>query len=134
MSFISYSIFNQVGGVAGTDANAPTTQGVLVSGTNTAYSQVITGRHADGMGATFQWTGTPTGTLTRWVTDKPNPGLLTDADWVQDTGFSPTNPAGASGQFRDDTSGDKGMMKRYKYVNASGSGTLFGWVNVPRMA
>lgn len=117
-----------------TDANAPSTPGTTVSSTNTYYSVPWSGRLADGAGVTIFYTGTPTGTFTMWVTDKPNPGLANDNDWVQDTGFIATNPAGAAGSFRDDTANAKGYRKRLKYVNASGSGTITAYVTAPKMA
>lgn len=100
-------------------------EGVAVTGTNTYYSEPWS---PDTYGAQVQWTGTPTGTLTQWCSDKPNPDRTSDADWVQDTAFAPTNPAGAAGKFRDDVTNSNARWKRYKYVNASGSGTLFGYV------
>ena len=125
-----FSIFNTR---SGTDANAPTLSTVSVSGTPTIYSEVISGLDADGAGVTFFTTGTLTGTFTAWVTDKPNPDVgANDNDWVPDTGFVPTNPAGAAVKFRDDTGNSKGWRKRYKYVNASGTGTIQGFATVPK--
>lgn len=125
----TYSIYNTADTRTGVAQ-----EGVAVSSTTTYYSGKISGKHADGYGLHVQYTGTPTGTLTLWMSDKPLPSETDDADWVQDTGFSPTNPAGAAGKFRDDTSNAKAGWKRLKYVNASGSGTLFAWVNTPRTA
>lgn len=119
---------------SGTDANAPAVTGATMTSTNTVYSDVWTGLAADGYGLTLFWTGTPTGTFTLWMTDKPNPSLADDSDWIQDTTFSPTNPAGAAGKFRDDTNTAKSWRKRVKYVNASGTGTLTGFVSVPKTA
>jgi hypothetical protein len=68
------------------------------------------------------------------MTDKPNPSVTDDTDWVQDTAFSPTNPAGAAVKFRDDLGNAKALHKRFKYVHSSGSGTVFGYVNLPRSA
>jgi hypothetical protein len=66
------------------------------------------------------------------MSDKPNPDQTNDNDWVQDTGFAPTNPAGSAGKMRDDTGNAKAYRKRIKYVNASGTGLLTGFVTVPR--
>lgn len=119
---------------SGTDANAPSVVGAAMTSTNTVYSDVWTGLAADGYGLTLTWTGTPTGTFTLWMTDKPNPSLADDSDWTQDVTFTPTNPAGSAGKFRDDASNAKAWRKRIKYVNASGTGTLTGFVSVQKMA
>ena len=127
---MSYSIYN----TADTGAAGRQYEGVAVSSTDTYYSEPISGKHADGYGLMLQWTGDPTGTFTLWMSDKPNPIRTSDADWVQDTSFAPTNPAGSASKMRDDAFNAKATWKRVKYVNASGSGTLFGWVNTPRTA
>lgn len=131
MAQVNFSIYNDR---SATDANAPAKLGVAVSGTSTFYSDVFSGAEADGYGLQLEWTGTPTGTFTLWMTEKANPSLADDTDWVQDTGFSPTNPAGSAGKFRDDTTGAKAFRKRVKYVNASGTGTVRGFASVPRMS
>lgn len=126
---IPYTIYNTR---SLTDANAPTLQTVAVTGVATFYSDMWTGEDGDGYGLHVEYTGTPTGTFSLWVSDKPNPNQANDNDWVQDTGFAPVNPAGAAGKFRDDTAVSKGYRKRLKYVNASGTGTVAAWVTVPR--
>lgn len=131
MAALNFSIYNTR---SATDTNAPSSQGVAVSSTSTFYSDVFTGLGADGYGLQLQWTGTPNGTFTLWMSDKLNPGLADDTDWVQDTTFAPTNPAGAAGKFRDDASNSKSLRKRIKYVNSSSAGTLFGWVTVSKTA
>lgn len=118
---------------SGTDANAPNTEGAAMTGTNTVYSDMWTGEDSEGYSLTIFWTGTPTGTFTRWFTDKPNPDLTNDNDWVQDTGFTPTNPAGAAGKFGTPTAVGRSFRNRIKYVNASGAGTLTGFATVTRI-
>jgi hypothetical protein len=115
-----------------TDANAPVIDGTAVSSTNTYYSDIWTGEDADGFSLSVFYTGTPTGTFTLWFTDKPLPDPTNDNDWIQDTSFSPTNPAGAAGKFGDPAGNFKSYRKRLKYVNASGSGNIFAYVTVPR--
>lgn len=122
-----YSIYNTR---SGTDANAPVTVGTAVSGTSTFYSDPWSGEAGAGFGLTVFFTGTPTGTFTEWFTDKPNPSLADDSDWVQNSGFSPTNPAGAAGKFRQDDATSRSYRRRLKYVNASGTGTISAFVNV----
>jgi hypothetical protein len=124
------SLFNTV---STTDAGAPVQAGVAVSGTTTYYSQEFSGANSSGAGLHIYWTGTPTGTLTFWMSDLPWADETNDNDWVLDTGFVPTNPAGAAGKFRDDFSNARAYRKRLKYVNASGTGTLFGYASVPQV-
>lgn len=116
-----------------TDANAPNTDGLAVTGTNTYYSDTWTGEDSDSYSLSVFFTGTPTGTFTFWFTDKRLPDTgANDNDWIQDTGFTPTNPAGAAGKFGTPNASSRSYRKRLKYVNASGTGTLFGYVSVPR--
>jgi hypothetical protein len=116
---------------SGTDANAPALDGQAVTSTNTYYSDTWTGSDSDGYSLSVFYTGTPTGTFTLWFTDKPLADPTTDNDWIQETTFAPTNPAGAAGKFGDPAGNFKSYRKRLKYVNASGSGTVFAYVTVP---
>jgi hypothetical protein len=118
----------------GSDANAPKQDGLAITSNGTYYSDMWTGRLADGYGLTVLTTGTLTGTFTLWMTDKPFPNLANDSDWVQDTTFAPTNPAGAGVSFRDDAGNAKAFHKRLKLVVSGGTGTAFAYVNVPRTA
>lgn len=115
-----------------TDAGTPDRDGTAVTGTTTYYSETWTGQNSDGFSASVFYTGTPTGTFTLWGTDKPFPDETTDNDWIQDANFVPVNPAGAAGKFGDDASQCKKWKKRLKYVNASGTGVVFAYVNVTR--
>lgn len=103
------------------------TDGVAVSSTNTYYSKPMIGENATGLSLQLEWSGTPAGVLTFWESDKPFPDLTSDTDWVQDTSFTPVNPAGSAGKFHADGFQKRSKWKRVKYVNASGSGTLKGW-------
>jgi len=123
-----YSIFR----TQPADSFAPPTAGVTVSGTNTYYSKTWGAADSDGHGLQVVWSGTPTGTLSMWCSDKPYPSETDDTDWVQDTSWVPTNPAGSAGKFRDDAGNMKAYRKRLKYVNASGTGLLEAFVTVPR--
>lgn len=102
------------------------TEGVAVSSTNTYYSLPF--MSDDGQNIHAAWTGTPTGTLTLWYSSKDHPLLTDDTEWVQDTNYAPTNPAGSAGQTMDNSMNSKAKWKRVKYVNASGSGTLFAYI------
>lgn len=114
------------------DGTGPTqaSDGVSVSGTTTYYSQRWGANSSDGQSFTLFAVGTMTGTFTLWVTDHPNPNMATDADWVQDTGITFTNPAGSDTKFNDSASNMKQHWKRVKYVNATGSGVLRGYCSV----
>lgn len=108
------------------------TDGIAVTGVNTYYSTKWTAQWSSVFGFMIQWTGTPTGTLTLWASDKENPDETTDNDWVQDAIFSPTNPAGSAGKFRDNVDNGVARWWRVKYVNASGSGSLFTYVTLAK--
>lgn len=123
----TYSVFNTREVVPSyAPAKVP---GVAVTGTNTYYSDAIGPRTAGGFGFHFEWTGTPTGTLTMWRSNKPNPLETGDADWVQVTTFSPSNPAGAASKYGDEVTFTSYNRYRFKYVNTTGSGTLFCWTS-----
>lgn len=102
---------------------------VAVSSTTTYYSEVFGTGDFTNWGMHFQWTGTPTGTITLWKSNKPNPSTADDTDWVQDTAFTFVSPAGGAskGGYEAGNSGFKAY--RVKYVNASGSGALSLWVH-----
>lgn len=114
-----------------TDPGAPTQPTTPVTGVQTVYSELIGGEASDGYAMTIFTTGTLTGTFSLFVTDKMFPDLTNDNDWVADAAFVPVNPAGAAVKFRDDAGNAKGAFKRVKYVNASGTGTLQGFVTTP---
>ena len=128
---VPYSIFNTR---SATDPGARDAVGVSVLGTPTIYSDMWTGESADGFNLTVFTTGTLTGTFTMWMTDKPSPDQTNDTDWVQDTTFAPTNPAGAAVKFMDAAGNAKAYRKRLKYVNASGTGVITAYVTVPHFA
>lgn len=122
------SIFNTH--APGSDGNAPTAEGVAVSSTTVYYSEIITGRDGVGIDIQLFWTGDPTGTVTAWTSDKTNPSVADDADWVQESAaFTAVNPAGSASKGRELLAGS-GLRKRLKYTNASGSGVLKGYANV----
>lgn len=115
-----------------TDPNAGARDSVNVSGTTTYYSRIWSGEDSDGQSMSVFYTGTPTGTFSLWHTNKPGPDESNDNDWIQDTNFAPTNPAGAAGKFGDDAGNSKAYRKRLKYVNASGTGTIQAYVAVTK--
>lgn len=113
---------------AKTNGNDPNLPGVSVSSTNTYYSKIIGGSHSTSKATHIWWTGTPNGTLTKWHSDKVAPSLADDTDWVEDSSYDPTDPAGSATGFREEKTGVSARWTRYKYVNASGTGVLYGRV------
>lgn len=111
-------------------STAPVTDGVAVTGAGTTYSAPIRLTEASGFATQLAWTGTPTGALTLWASNKETPNFATDADWVQITTTIP-QPAGAAGNGAHEVS-TRFAMLRYKYVAASGTGVLFAYASVPR--
>lgn len=109
------------------DNTATSSDGVAVTGTGTSYSNKMSVRPEGEVGFQLKWTGTPTGACTLWYSDMDQPALATDADWVQDVSWSPTNPAGSASSVKYVISGLRARWVRVKYVNASGSGRLFGY-------
>lgn len=100
--------------------------GEAVSSTTTYYSTKVPMSQRDGRQSVhIGWTGTPTGTLTLWYSNLDRPNEATDADWVQDTTWAPGNPAGSAGATFVPTGNLVGKWWRVRYVNASGSGTLW---------
>lgn len=105
--------------------------GEAVTGAATFYGLKVRLPRRDGrFSVHLGWTGTPTGTFTLWFSNLPNPGEADDSDWVQDTTWAPTNPAGSAGKSFVTTGNLAGEWVRVKYVNASGTGTLYGHLAV----
>lgn len=94
-----------------------TVAGVATS-TNTIYTNIVEVAKMDNHGIEVAWTGTPTGTLT--VT-----GSTSGINWF-DLTFSPslTQPAGSAGSYGLDLNQYPWKYVMFKYVNASGTGTI----------
>lgn len=117
------------------DATTPggryTLDGVAASDTSTYYSKkCVVGNPDNAIGFTLETTGTLTGTFTLWWAAKEKPDLTTDTDWEQDTGVTFTNPAGSPTVTAYSVTDIKGKWYRIRYVNASGTGTVYGWAVV----
>jgi hypothetical protein len=116
-----------VGEAAGLTGGTPV-DGVAVSGTSTFRGDPVNIARLPNASFGLQWTGTPSGTFTVQVSNKPSPDLTTDTDWTLLTLARPiTQPAGAAGNEFVDLSQLGARWARPKYVNASGSGTIFCW-------
>jgi hypothetical protein len=116
-----------------TDVLARYTPGVVVSGTNTYYSDVWSGSDCHIHSLTAFAQGGMTGQWSMWGTDVPEPNLANDDDWIQDNLFTPNDPAGSDAKFGDDVFSYAKHKKRLKYVNISGTGTVRAYVNMVRM-
>lgn len=95
----------------------------------TIYSTPFAVNHSDNWAVHFEWTGTPTSTLSLWSTCKPNPSLASDTDWVEDATITFTNPAGSASKALKEIGNSGAYMYRIKVVTASGSGTISAWVH-----
>lgn len=109
------------------NSNGDDLTGVSVTGTSTYYSTPFSADNGRPVSLHLVWTSTPTGTFTLWYSNKPNPSLADDTDWVQDTTWSPTNPAGSASKAFYTIGNLTAVRCRVKYVNASSSGTIIGW-------
>ncbi len=99
--------------------------GIAISGAGNTYSKRMRPSEVAQLGFQLWWTGTLAGTFTLWTSHKDSPIETTDADWVQDTTWTPTNPAGAAGQMESSIGNRRGWV-RVKFAWTSGSGTLYG--------
>lgn len=104
--------------------------GVAVSSTNTYYSKTFAARDGRAVSFHLEWAGTPAGTFTLWYSNKPNADEADDDDWVRDTTWTPTNPAGSASKGFYTVGNVTAERVRLKYVNASGSGTILGWAQI----
>jgi hypothetical protein len=110
--------------------DSPSALGVAVSSTTTYYSQPVTQSGNGALSLHCVFAGTMTGTLTLWLSNKPNADRTSDTDWVQDTTFTAVSPAGAASKSFYTVGNLAGVSVRLKYVNASGSGTWNAWAKV----
>lgn len=112
-----------------------------MTGTNTLSSAVTNITHKDNVAYQLAWTGTPNGQFYVQGSLDYNPGVpQSEPDGAQNNGTWTTIPAeddlgnppvasGSAGQILMDLSQLPFPFIRIQYVNASGSGTLTGWVS-----
>ncbi len=105
--------------------------GTTVTGTETYYSAKTSLKRLTDPSYQLFSDGTMTGTHSVWVSNKPAPSEVNDADWVQLTlAVAITQPAGADTKEFVDLSGlSSPLWIRLKYVNASGDGVVYAWFN-----
>lgn len=84
-----------------------------------------------GFSATVIFSAGVTGTLTLWTANKATPDLTTDADWVQLTVPTITNPAGSAIKNMYELSQVDGRWYRYKFISSGSvtAGTMGVWVS-----
>lgn len=86
--------------------------------TATIYSNIIDMSKMDNIGAEVNWTGTPTGTITVY-------GSNSGANWYSLFGSGVlTQPAGSASGYLINFNQYSYKYIMFKYVNASGSGSL----------
>lgn len=115
------------------DANSSSVNGQAVTGTPTYYSKCWVGMYTFGL--TVVTSGTLTGTWTLWATDNPNASDADDTDWVDMSAhaeFVETNPAGSATKWRVNSYQLRAGKFRLKYVNASGTGSIYAYVTLPK--
>lgn len=100
-----------------------TISGVMAS-TNSIYSQIIDVSKMDNIGAEITWSGTPAGTLSVLVSNS--------GQTFYPLTFSPgiTQPAGSASGLPISITQLQFKYIMFKYVNASGSGTLTGYLQL----
>lgn len=101
---------------------------LTISGAGTHYSNIFGGQDCPNWSTHLVWTGNLNGTLTLWASNKPNPNLANDNDWVAvtlPTGMS--GPNGSAGSSFCDVGNSGGRAYRLKFVYSAGSGDLSGW-------
>jgi hypothetical protein len=102
----------------------------VMTSTSTIYSERISMK----MGSLFSlhciWTGTPTGTLTLWQSNLPDPDPDSVTDWIQNTDVTFTDPAGSASSTFVNAGNAAAKFYMVRYVNSSGSGVLSCWANV----
>lgn len=99
-----------------------------VTGSNSYYTDATELPRMQNVSYHHEWTGTPSGAFSFWISNKPDPGIADDTDWVELTlATPPTDPAGSAGKTAVDLNQIPYRWIRAKYVNASGSGTWSSW-------
>jgi hypothetical protein len=105
------------------------TDGKAASSTNTYYSKKFAISDTNAIGFRLKTSGTLTGTFTLQYSDKDNPDETSDTDWDEDTSWASgaSNPAGSTTSRKYAVTDIRGKWWRIKYVNASGTGNLYGY-------
>lgn len=120
--------------------NAKIMDAVTVDNTTNAtkYSQPFSMQYGTVGSLHFEWTGTPTSTITLWESNKGekpgmNPSTSSDADWVQNTDITFTGPAGGASKGLYNFGNAGARWYRVKVVTSAGSGTFTCWANYAKL-
>lgn len=130
---VPYSVFRTTAATGAAPGEG--VEGVAVAAT--VYSTAWSITNGDGFSLQVEWTGTPTGNLQLWYSNKRLPDVADDDDWIQDTTFGTAGNValgGAAGKFGDNVGNAKAKWWRFKLATGGSSGTLFGWVTTQRTA
>lgn len=94
--------------------------------TTTGYTTPVSHRRRAGLSYQIDWTGTGlTATIKLYASNKREPVLTTDADWVEQTDVTITGPTtSASGQASANIGNANFRWYRLKYTRSAGSGTF----------
>jgi hypothetical protein len=130
---LPYSVFRTTAATGAAPGGG--VEGVASAATN--YSTPWSISNGDGFSLHVEWTGTASGNLQLWYTNKPFPVLSTDADWDQDATFGTAGNValgGAPGKFGDNVGNAKARWWRFKQSGGGGTGVISGWVTTQRTA
>jgi hypothetical protein len=94
--------------------------------TGTVYSEKTFVGDDNHISLVVRTTGTLTGTLSLWYSNKMEPDVSSDTDWDQDTAIVLTQPAGSATVQRLEVGNLGARFARVKYVHTSGTGVLSG--------
>jgi hypothetical protein len=124
-SVIDGSVFTTASGIAG----QPPADGVAVSATSTYYSAKTNKRRCPSFSYDLYW-GTNVGTFTVQCSNKKEPNEANDNDWKTMTlATAIVQPTGSNTGDYADLSDLPFRWVRLKYVNASGTGTIYAFAS-----
>lgn len=95
----------------------------------THYSRKMAPDEHGNLGFTLETTGTLEATPTLWYSDKERPDVTSDADWDQDTSWTPTAIAGSATKEKYVVTGLRAAWCRVKVAVTAGAGELSGNAN-----
>lgn len=117
------------------DAMGTRTDGKAVAATT--YSEPWSGSRAQGGSCTVDWTGTASGNLQLWFSNKKSPNFANDTDWRQDANFGTAGSValgGAPGSHGDNWGNAFARWWRFKVSGGGGTGVINAEVCVPRVS
>jgi len=101
-------------------------QDSTMTGTATIYSDRFSMRKGSLFSLHFEWAGSsPSGTLTLWQSNKPDPDPDSVTDWVENTDVTFTSPAGSDSAEFHTVGNAAAKYYMVRYINGSGTGVLY---------